>query len=150
MSAFPVRAVSARRAARHPQALHLVAADDSSFAELEALVATLPLCATGRIFVEVADASQIGVIDAPPRMTVTWLDRARRTGPMGSGRACARGEALTRAVNAWADEMLCDADTAPSTHILAGFVASADMTEHLTDRGVPASAIHTSEAYGLR
>lgn len=150
MSSTAPRSVSARRAARHPKVAHLIAADEHALAELEALVATLPMCTTGRIFVEVPDASWIGVIDAPARMTVTWLDRSRRTGPAGSCRAAASGEALARAVNAWADEMLCDDDGETAVTLLAGFMATADIVDHLTEAvGHPAASIDAPVEYGL-
>lgn len=152
MTAQNLRTATSRRAARNPRVSRLIAADASSSAELQALVATLPLCTTGRIFIEVADASEIGVLDAPPQMTVTWLDRSRRTGETGSGRACAAGQALSRAVNAWADEMLCDDDTAADTrvHLLTGYLASADIFDHLTERlGVDAERIDAPAQYRL-
>lgn len=135
MSTRPDRRISARRAARHPKAAYLVAADEHAFAELEALIATLPLCATGRIFIEVPDADHIGVVTAPPRMTVTWLDR--------SVRGALPGQVLTRAVTAWADEMLCDEDDVTRAHLLTGYLATVDIAEHLTDRvGFPAARVH--------
>lgn len=128
----------------------MVAADERALAELAALVATLPMCTTGRIFIEVPDASWIGVLDAPQRMTVTWLDRSARTGPVGSARACAPGEALTRAVTAWADEMLCDDEGATTVTLLAGFVATADIIDHLTvSLDHPTRAISAPAHYGL-
>ena len=58
---------AACRASRHTRVQHLVTADETSLAELEALLATLPICSTGRVFVEVPDASWIGRIAAPAR-----------------------------------------------------------------------------------
>ncbi len=116
-----------------------MAADEHCFAELEALIATLPLCATGRIFVEVPDDAHVGEITAPPRMTVTWLDRSSRGGQPG--------QALTRAVTAWADEMLCDDDDITRAHLLTGYLATIDIAEHLTDRvGFPADRVHAHTA----
>ncbi|GAA5148882.1 hypothetical protein GCM10025768_11260 [Microbacterium pseudoresistens] len=145
-----------RASRRRPRAQHLVTADENSLVELEALIATLPLCATGRVFVEVADADQIAAIAVPPRMTITWLPRASRSGEPGSSRRCATGAALTRAVTAWADEMLCDADEdaqrdTPETHVtlLGGYLGTADIVDHLKDLGVDPAAIHAPERYGL-
>lgn len=146
------------RAARTP---YLVAADETSLDDLEMLVATLPLCATGRIFVEVPEASDVFPLPVPPRMTVTFLARAERSGAPGTGRACAAGAALTRAVTAWADEMLCaasadEAETAVDgqgtrVHVLASYLATADIVDHLTEHlGVDAEAIHTPERFGLQ
>jgi hypothetical protein len=112
------------------------------------LIATLPICATGRIFIEVPDAAWIGSIAAPPRMVVTWLDRSRRTGDPGSGRSCAPGQALGRAVRAWAGEMMCDEGDATRVTLLGGFLGTADIVDHLTERhGIPAASIHVPEAF---
>ncbi|WP_341934878.1 SIP domain-containing protein [Microbacterium sp. LWO14-1.2] len=138
-----------RRAARR-RAHHLVTADENSLAELEAFLATLPLCASGRIFIEVAQASDIGVIDAPGRMTVTWLARDRRSGAPGTGRSCAPGQALTRATCAWADEMLCDDEDETHITLLGGYLGTADIVEHLTGAlDVDAHRIHAPERFGL-
>lgn len=142
----------ARRSARRTHVQHLIAADEASLADLELLLATLPLCATGRVFIETSDADSIAPVQAPARMTVTWLDRSRRTGAPGTSRPCVRGEALARAVTAWADEMLCGdaADDGTRVDLLAGFVATADIVDHLTERcGVRADAIRTPRQYGL-
>ncbi len=146
-SVLPTRA--ARRSARRAGAAHLVAADETSLVDLELLLATLPLCATGRVFVEVPDASWISELSAPARMTVTWLDRSARTGEPGTGRRCAPGRALARAVTAWADEMLCDGESAQA-HLLGGYLGTADIVEHLIERlGVPAASIDAPERFGL-
>lgn len=150
MSTLPTRTATGRRAARHPKVAFLIAADENSLLDLEMLIATLPLCATGRIFVEVADASQTFTLSAPPRMTVSWLDRSRRSGEAGSSRACTQGLALTRAVTAWADEMMCDEGDDTRVHLLAGFLATADINEHLVDDlGVARERIATPAVYGL-
>src|SRR3546814_18562312 len=95
MSASPEHNPTACRAPRHSRVQHLVTADENSLAELEALLATLPLCSTGRVFVEVPDESWIGQLSAPARMTVTWLERPRRsvapgTSPGPTGKAACR------------------------------------------------------------
>lgn len=141
---------TACRATRHARVQHLVTADEHALAELQVLLATLPLCSTGRVFVEVPDAGWIGDIAAPARMTVTWLDRSRRTGAPGTGRACAPGEALARAVSGWAGEMMCAADDHTRVHLLGGFLGTADIVDDLTaHHGVCADAIHTPARFGL-
>jgi NADPH-dependent ferric siderophore reductase len=141
---------AACRASRHTRVQHLVTADESSLLELETLLATLPICSTGRVFIEIPDASSQAQIVAPARMVVTWLDRSRRSGDPGTGRACAPGQALARAVTAWADEMLCDDDDATRIHLLGGYLGTADIVDHLTERrGIPADAIHAPAEYGL-
>jgi NADPH-dependent ferric siderophore reductase len=146
---------SACRASKHARAQHLVTADETSLSELELALTTLPLCSTGRVFVEVPDASAIVPLTVPPRMTVTWLARDRRTGAPGTGRGCASGEALARAVNAWADEMLCDASRdeggcETTVTLLGGFLGTAEIVDHLVqDRGIDPSRIHAPERFGL-
>ncbi len=139
-----------RRAATRARTHYMIAADESSLVELHALAAILPMCAAGRVFIEVPDATWIGQIDVPRRLSVTWLDRSLRSGAPGTARSCARGQALTRAVNAWADEMLCDDADGTRVVLLGGYVATADIVEHLTDRlGVDPEAISTPAVYGL-
>lgn len=126
---------------------HLITADEHSLTDLEVLLATLPLCAVGRVFIEVPEVDDIRPVTAPPRMTVTWLPRTRR------GVRRATGEVLTRAVTAWADEMLCDDSDAAlrtETTLLGGYVGTADIVEALTERhGVSPALIHAPARYGL-
>lgn len=140
---------SACRASRHTRVQHLITADESSLAELEAVLATLPICSTGRVFVEIPDASWQADITAPSRMVVTWLDRSQRSGAPGTSRGCASGEALTRAVTAWADEMLCASDDQTRIHLLGGYLGTADIVDHLVGLGIRSDSIHAPERYGL-
>jgi hypothetical protein len=138
-----------RRAARR-RAHYLVAADEHSLAELEAFLATLPLCASGRIFIEVPEASDIGMIEAPGRMTVTWLARSDRSGAPGTGRSCVQGQALTRATCAWADEMLCDDELETHITLLGGYLGTADIVDHLTTKlEIEPANIYVPERFGL-
>lgn len=138
------------RASRHTRVQHLVTADENSLAELEALLATLPICSTGRVFVEVPDESWIGAVSAPARMTVTWLDRSRRSGAPGTSRGCAAGEALARAVSGWAGEMLGSEDDATRVILLGGYLGTAEIVDELVERrGVASDSIHTPERFGL-
>jgi hypothetical protein len=141
---------SACRASRHTRVQQLITADESSLAELEMLLATLPICSTGRVFVEVPDATWVAPLAAPARMTVTWLDRSVRSGDPGTSRSCAPGQALARAVSAWADEMLCDDAGATRIHLLGGYLGTADIVDHLTESlDIPVDAIHAPERFGL-
>jgi len=97
----------------------LFAGDASSLPALREMLASLPICARGQVFVEVATADEVDDLPSPGRVTVTWLARDRRTGAPGSGRACAPGEALDRAVRAWLAEMYVDAETlAAGEHLI--------------------------------
>ncbi|MCC2029268.1 SIP domain-containing protein [Microbacterium sp. YMB-B2] len=145
-----LRSGRAQRRAARLRSHHLVTADENSLLELETFLATLPLCASGRVFIEVADATDIGVIDAPARMTVTWLARSSRSGAPGSGRSCTPGTALARAACAWADEMLCDSELPTHVTLLGGYLGTADIVEHLTGSlDFPAEMISAPERFGL-
>ena len=111
----------------------LVVADETSLAELEAELALLPLCARGRVFVEVQDESQIGPLAAPIRMTVTWLPRSRRSGRPGTAERCGRGEAALRAVSAWTAEMLCDGPGQTRAIVLGSWPVVTEIREHLSE-----------------
>lgn len=151
-TAIRTTARAGRRAQRRSsRAQHLVVADEGSFAELETVLATLRLCATGRVFIEVPDAESIAAVAVPPRMTVTWLPRASRSGAPGTGRRCAPGAAASRAAIAWADEMLCDgAEEHTTVTLLGGFLGTADIAEHLTERlGMAPERITAPERFGL-
>lgn len=140
---------AACRSSRHTRVQHLITADESSLAELQAVLATLPICSTGRVFVEVPDESWLGEIAVPSRMVLTWLDRSRRSGMPGTGRGCAAGEALSRAVTAWADEMLCAEDDQTRIQLMGGYLGTADIVDHLTAMGIAPDRIHTPAQYGL-
>ncbi|MFF2052502.1 SIP domain-containing protein [Leifsonia sp. NPDC058194] len=124
----------------------LVVGDESSLSEVEAELALLPLCARGRVFVEVEDAEHVSAIAAPIRMTVTWLTRATRSGRPGTGERCARGEAAARAVRAWATEMLCDGPGATQAIVTGGFSLVTEVRELLVGEvGMDRDAVVTPE-----
>lgn len=149
-TSLDTRSTRAERRAARRRSHHLVTADENSLAELEVFLTTLPLCASGRIFIEVPQASDIGVIEAPGRMTVTWLARGDRSGAPGTGRACAPGQALARATCAWANEMLIDDEFETHVTLLGGFLGTADIIEHLTSTlDVEPTQIHAPERFGL-
>ncbi|WP_460800504.1 SIP domain-containing protein [Microbacterium sp. GXF6406] len=146
----PARSARAQRRAERLSAQHLVVADENSLLELEAFLATLPLCASGRVFIEVAEPGDIGIISAPARMTVTWLARSSRSGAPGSGRSCAPGAAVARATCAWADEMLCDDEKQITVTLLGGYLGTADIVDHLTEQlAMPVDKISVPARFGL-
>ncbi|MDR2321616.1 MAG: siderophore-interacting protein [Microbacterium sp.] len=151
-TAIRTTARAERRALRRSsKAQYLIVADERSLAELEAELSTLPLCATGRVFIEVPDAESISTVTVPPRMTVTWLPRATRSGAPGTARRCPQGMAASRAAIAWADEMLCDgAEEHTTVTLLGGFLGTADIAEHLTERlGMDPARITAPERFRL-
>jgi hypothetical protein len=149
-ASLDTRSTRAQRRAARRRSQHLVTADETSLVDLELFLSTLPLCASGRVFIEVPTVQDIRVIEAPGRMTVTWLAREQRTGAPGSGRSCVAGQALARATCAWADEMLCDEGDVTRVTLLGGYLGSADIVDHLTTKlGVEASNISAPERFGL-
>jgi len=97
----------------------LFAGDASSVPTLRAMLAALPICARGQVFVEVDTAAEIEALPSPGRVTVTWLARDRRSGAPGSGLPCAPGAAVERAVRAWLAEMYVDAEAlAEAEHLI--------------------------------
>ncbi len=141
-----------RRAAARAREQYLITADEHSLPELERVLSALPLCSSGRVFIEVPDAADIAAIAAPARMTVTWLPRSRRSGAPGSGLPCAPGTAVSRAARAWADEMIdVEASEGPvRVVLLGGYLGTADILEHLTEaRGLDAADIVVPERFGL-
>lgn len=149
-TSLDTRSTRAERRAARRRAHHLVTADENSLLELETFLATLPLCASGRVFIEVAEAADIRTIDAPARMTVTWLARGDRSGAPGTGRSCSPGQALARATCAWADEMLCGDEFETHVTLLGGYLGTADIVEHLTGPlGIAPATIYAPERFGL-
>ncbi|WP_437585147.1 SIP domain-containing protein [Paramicrobacterium sp. CJ85] len=141
----------ARREARGIGHVYLLTADEASLGELEAALQAIPYCARGRVFVEVATPADIVPLDIPSRMTVTWLTRSTRTGAPGTGAACANGEAMMRAVNAWADEMLYETPDEPHIWLGGHYRGVSTVHDHLiNDLGVDGDCIVTPEHYGLR
>ncbi|WP_235940648.1 SIP domain-containing protein [Paramicrobacterium fandaimingii] len=140
----------ARRDARGLGHIYLLTADESTLTELEAAMQAVPYCARGRVFIEVDTGADISVIDAPTRMTVTWLTRQTRSGAPGSGAACATGEAMSRAVNAWSDEMLYASTDTPHIWLGGHYRGVSAVHEHLVaDLGVNPERIVTPEPYRL-
>lgn len=117
MSYFEEPAEFALADARHV----LLAGDESSIGELADVLAMLPICARGQVFVEVEDASAIEPLQSPGRVVVTWLTRTARSGEPGTGTGCARGQAVARAARAWASEMLdVDGHESAEYHVWIG------------------------------
>ncbi|GAA1689735.1 hypothetical protein GCM10009808_03350 [Microbacterium sediminicola] len=144
MTSAAVSSRTARRGMSRTRTQFVIAADEQALGALDALLASLPLCSSGRVFIEVPDASWIVPLTAPSRMTVTWLARSRGAALRSPGHA------LSRAVTAWADEMLCDGAEGTRVELLAGYLATADIVDHLIGiHGVSAASIRTPAVYGL-
>ena len=77
----------------------LLAGDETAVPAICSIVEHLPADTRGQVFLEVATEADILPLEAPGRMTVSWLARDRRAG-------IAHGGALGRAVRAWVSEMV--------------------------------------------
>lgn len=131
-----------RRRARQQAPAHMITADETSLLEAQLYLATLPVCASGRVFVEVASADQVGTLDAPSRMTVTWLVRERR------GCTRAKGEQVSRAALAWLSEMADDTAGRPHAVLLGGYLGTAEIADQLVSRfGYDRAEIVASESF---
>jgi NADPH-dependent ferric siderophore reductase len=91
------------------------AGDASAIDDIQTMLEVLPICARGQVFIEVADASEIVPVTAPGRVTVSWLDRSRRSGRPGTGERCVAGTALDRATRAWLGEFFVDREALTSS-----------------------------------
>jgi len=130
---------------------YLVVGDETSLAELQSELALLPLCARGRVFVEVPEPADVFALDVPLRMTVTWLTRSTRAGRPGTATGCAPGEAIERAVGAWSAEMLCDGPGGTHAVLTGRYQGVSAVYDHLVDRiGMSSDAIAAPAAFGLR
>ncbi len=130
---------------------YLVAGDETSLAEVEAELALLPLCARGRVFIEVPSPEDVSVLNVPVRMTVSWLTRSTRAGRPGTAEGCAPGEALARAVRGWAAEMLCDGPGATRALLSGDYRGVSEAYEYLVHEiGMADGSVTTPAAFGLR
>jgi NADPH-dependent ferric siderophore reductase len=101
--------LASREPELQPSAIRVFfAGDASAIGDINTMLEVLPICARGQVFIEVDDASQIVPVDAPGRVTVSWLDRSRRSGRPGTGERCTPGTALERATRAWLGEFFVD------------------------------------------
>lgn len=128
----------------------LVTGDETALAELQSELALLPLCATGRVFVEVPEPKDVFELQVPMRMTVTWLPRSVRGGRPGTGERCAPGQALRRAVRAWSAEMLCDGAGDTKAILTGDFRGVSEVFELLTiGAGMPDAQVSAPEQFRL-
>lgn len=77
----------------------LLAGDETAAPAICSIVESLPADTSGQVFIEVAVDGDILSVDAPERVTVTWLSRERRPGAR-------HGDTLDTAVRAWVSEMI--------------------------------------------
>lgn len=129
---------------------YLVVADASSLDQLELEIAALPLCARGRVFIEVDRPEDISKVTVPLRMTVAWLTRSTRAARAAGTVLRPRGQAIERAVRAWTAEMLCDSAGATRAILSGDYNTVSDLYDHLvTEIGMPVAHIATPASYRL-
>jgi len=75
----------------------LAAGDAGDIGRLRDWLAALPRKSYGRVFIEVDSPMQIQLLEAPPGVGITWIERKPSE---------ASGAALMRAVEGWLDEWL--------------------------------------------
>lgn len=131
-----------------------IAADEDHLLELATVIATMPWCASGQIFIEVADASSIETLAVPSRVSVRWLIRSERSGAPGTATRCGKGQALLRATQAWIAEMCPDradaANESTKAYLLSDYIRSADLLDELVlNANFKAHQIHTAEKFAL-
>lgn len=98
-----LRPMSTRRRARSRELL-LVAGHVDDLTAIQHTLALLSVDSYGQVFIEATTTDQIVPIDAPSRMTVTWLVAASEC-----------GEALGAAVAGWAAEWLPESESLEGT-----------------------------------
>ncbi|HEY0249516.1 MAG TPA: SIP domain-containing protein [Gryllotalpicola sp.] len=96
----------------------LIAGDQHDLEAIRHVLALLPDEAYGQVFVEVLDEREVIALDAPPRITVTWLTRVTRGSRVRPLVFAARGEALTVAVAAWVSEWMPSDEDAASASLM--------------------------------
>lgn len=122
--------------------LFLIVADETSLGAVQTELALLPLCARGRAFIEVESDEQIIPLNAPPRMTITWLSRARRSGRPGTSEPCRHSQAALRAVRAWSTEMFVDGSGCAQAALFGSWELVTEVKEYLTQTsGMPEASI---------
>lgn len=96
----------------------LLAGDSADVPTIRRMLRELPSDAYGQVIVEVAAPIQVVALPHPPGMTITWLHRAALTSDVRGAAGAVRGEAVSRALDAWVREWMPGASNAPETRLL--------------------------------
>ncbi len=137
--ATPLRRATRNRALNLPH--YLIVGDQASLTEIELGIATLPLCARGRVFVEAETSAQIVPLNVPPRMAVVWLIRE------GSIAMSEPGDRAARAAEAWASEMICDDSSNVQVWLLGHDAPMSRLREMLGRHEVADTAIMSGDSF---
>ena len=83
-----------------------IAGDLADLTAIQHVLALLPDDAYGQVYLEVLDERDIVPLDAPSRVTVTWLPRVMRPSAIRPLAFAAHGEALATAIAGWVGEWM--------------------------------------------
>ncbi|WP_344757305.1 SIP domain-containing protein [Gryllotalpicola koreensis] len=96
----------ASRHRKHTQDRVFIAGDLADLSAIQHVLALLPDDAYGQVYIEILDERDIVPLDAPSRVTVTWLPRVMRTSAVRPLAFAAHGEALAGAIAGWLGEWM--------------------------------------------
>jgi NADPH-dependent ferric siderophore reductase len=84
----------------------MMAGDSRDLPAMARVFASLPRDAYGQVFIEIVSAVQVVPLAVPAGVSVSWLRRDHVDAESGHTFGSARGEAIERAVLAWAAEWI--------------------------------------------
>lgn len=96
----------ASRHRKRTRARVFIAGDHADLAAIQHILSVLPEGAYGQVFIEVLDERDVIPLDAPSRVTVTWLARVTRPSAIRPLAFAAHGEALAGAIAGWVGEWM--------------------------------------------
>jgi len=108
----------------------LLAGDSRDIPAIRRLVASLPMNAYGQVFVEIVADVQRELLLAPPGVQVSWLLRDRNRSDSDPRHMALSGELVARAVRAWANEWMPEADFDETHHYVLWIGCTANARVH--------------------
>ncbi|MFV0434830.1 MAG: SIP domain-containing protein [Leucobacter sp.] len=107
----------------------LAAGDAGDIEVLRDWCAALPRKSYGKVFIEIDSPMQIQLLETPPGVGVTWIERNSTASP--TGETPKHGEALMRAVEGWLDEWVRgDPLSGRNVRLWSGARGSSEVSEH--------------------
>jgi len=108
----------------------LLAGDSRDIPAMRRLVASLPMTAYGQVFIEIVTDVQRELLLAPPGVQVSWLLRDRNRSDSDPRHMALSGELVARAVRAWANEWMPEADLDETHHYVLWIGCTANARVH--------------------
>jgi len=108
----------ASRHRKRSRARVFIAGDHADLAAIQHILSVLPDGAYGQVFIEVLDERDVAPLDAPGRVTVTWLSRVTRPSALRPLAFAAHGEALAVAIAGWVGEWMPAAEESDETTVM--------------------------------